>query len=382
MRYTEWNMRIAYFIGTLKKADGVALVLLDLVRQAKLNGHECVIVTGWAEEPTRYPIPVIEVPAIIFPLYREYRLPLPGMHGFARKLDAFKPDLIHLHSPDTIAWAAVKYGKRRGVPVMATHHTDFARYLAYYHIAFLSSFLWFLLRSIYNRTLLVTTPSPVTAADLETHGVRNVQVLPWGIDFKRFDPVFRSDAWRKDVLRPGTDTVVLCVCRLTWEKDLRTLAETYHILAGRRNDFTMVVAGDGPARTELETLMPGTRFFGRLASQELSTTYASADVFLFPSSTETFGSVTVEAMASGIVPVVADAVGSKSLVEDGLTGFRVEPKDAPAFAAQVEKLIADVPLRTRMRRDGLASAKKYRWETVFARLEAMYRDTVDRSRAH
>jgi glycosyltransferase involved in cell wall biosynthesis len=377
MRYTKENMRIAYFIGTLKKADGVGLVLLDLVRHAKMNGHECIIVTGWVEEPERFPVTVIEVPAVVFPLYREYQLPLPGIHGFAAKLDEWKPDIIHVHSPETLARAAAKYARQRRIPIIATHHTDFARYLTYYHIEFLTPFVWYLLRSIYNRMLLTTTPSPVTAADLEAHGVKNVHVLPWGIDFARFDTSFRSDAWRTDVLKPGTNTVVLCVCRLTWEKDLRTLAEAYHILMGRRNDLTMVVAGDGPARAELETLMPGARFFGRLDSHALSTTYASSDIFLFPSSTETFGSVTIEAMASGAVPVVADAVGSKSLVENGVTGFRVAPKDAVAFAARVEELIENHPLRTRMQRDGLSFVKRFKWETVFETLMKLYTDTID-----
>ncbi len=129
-------MKIAYFIGTLKKEDGAAKVLATLVREAQMQSIESLIITGYAEDAAFSPVPIIEIPAVVFPLYTEYRLPLPGMKGFEKKLDEFQPDIIHLHSPDTIAWAALKYAKRRNIPIVATYHTDFARYLSYYHISF------------------------------------------------------------------------------------------------------------------------------------------------------------------------------------------------------------------------------------------------------
>ena len=143
-------MKIAYFIGTLKKesGDGVARVLLTFAREAEKRGIKSVIVTGWAEDPSASPAPVIKVPSMVFPLYREYRLPLPGMGGFEKELNEFKPDIIHIHSHDAIAFAALKYAKKHGIPIFATHHTDFPRYLAYYHVPFLKPLVWFILRRL------------------------------------------------------------------------------------------------------------------------------------------------------------------------------------------------------------------------------------------
>jgi phosphatidylinositol alpha 1,6-mannosyltransferase len=365
-------MKIAYFIGTLKKEDGVTRVLLALIREAQKKEFGSVIVTGWAEDASISPAPVIQVPSIIFPLYKEYRLSLPGIRGFSRQLDEFQPDIIHLHSPDTIAWSALKYAKKRKVPIMATYHTDFGRYLAYYHLSFLRPAVWIALKRLYKQMRFVTTPSQVISDELIGHGIPNVQTIPWGVEFARFDISFRSPEWRQKILKDGQKTILLCVCRLTWEKDLRTLAQTYNLLKKNRSDFAMVIAGDGPAKKELQSLMPGAIFLGHLEGLEFSKVYASCDIFLFPSTTETFGNVTVEAMASGLVPVVADAGGSKTLVRDGENGFLARPKNSDDFCKKVSRLLDDQPLRGRMRNAGLDFVKNFTWEKVFDSLLKIY----------
>ena len=365
-------MKIAYFIGTLLKEDGVTRVLIKLAREAQLRGIQSLIITGYAEDVSISPVPVIEIPSVIFPLYKAYRLSLPGIKGFEKRLDEFKPDLIHLHSPDTIAWAALKYAKRRNIPIMATYHTDFARYLSYYHISFLKPFVWFILRKLYNQLKFVTTPSPVATQDLLSHGINNARTLPWGVDFTNFSPSFRSLQWRARILGGKEKNILLCVCRLTWEKDLDTLAKTYQLLKEKRDDFSMVVAGDGPARKKLETLMPGAIFLGYIEKQELSQVYASSDILLFPSSTETFGNVTVEAMASGLVPVVADAGGSKSLVQNGKNGFLAPPKNSHDFYLKVAALLDNPQLKKQMQDTATESVKKFSWSNVFEQLMQMY----------
>jgi glycosyltransferase involved in cell wall biosynthesis len=362
------TIRIAYFIGTLRKEDGVAQVLLALAREAKKKGFPCVIVTGWVEDMSVVPVPVITIPSVVFPLYRDYRLPLPGMRGFEKELDDFRPDIIHVHSPDTSAWAAIAYAKKTGIPVITTHHTDFARYLSYYHIGFAEPFLWFLLHEVYDRSDRVTTPSPATTNDLLEHGVKNVITIGWGVDTARFDPSFRSEEWRKSVLPSGAPFVILCVCRLTWEKDLKTLAATYTLLRQRsRNPFAMVIAGDGPARGEIEKMMPGAIFLGHIEKTDLSRVYASSDILLFPSSTETFGNVTAEAMVSGAVPVVANAGGSQSLVQDGKNGFLAAPRDAEDFYQKTSRLMDNPQLLDKIKKEALKLRDQVSWEHVFSR---------------
>ncbi len=374
-------MRVAYFIGSAKnEGDGVNRVLARLVREGEKRNVESVIVTGWVEEPGKtYHVPIFTIPSLIFPLYREYRFPLPWMKGFYKDLDAFKPDLIHIHSPDTGAWEALAYARKRGIPIMATHHTDFVRYLKYYHLSALAPFVWFLLRSLYNKLDLVTTPSPFTGDDLVRHGVHNVRILTWGADAAQFNPSFRSDAWRKKILKDGETHILFCACRLTWEKDLRTLAETYRMIREKRSDCAMVLAGDGPARKELERMMPGAIFLGRIEGREFSEAYASSDILLFPSSTETFGNVTIEAMASGLVPVVANEGGSKSLVEDGVTGFACAPRDPRSFFEKTEALLENESLRKNMRDAALCYAKDFTWDAVYGKMQAFYEELI---RAH
>jgi len=358
-------MKIAHFIGTLKKEDGVTRVILALVNEAQKKGIDSIIVTGFAEDESISPVPIIQIPAITFPLYKEYRIPLPGMRGFEKKLTEFKPDIIHVHSPDTSAWAAVKYAKKYKIPIIATYHTNFAKYLSYYHLSFLESFVWFLLKRLYRQNNLVTSPSEAITEELVSHDISNVYTVPWGVDLKRFSPSFRNEEWRNKILNGENKNILLCVCRLTWEKDLRTLAKVFNQLKEHKNEFSIVIVGDGPARKELELLMPLAIFLGYTEGLELSKVYASSDIFLFPSSTETFGNVTIEAMASGLVSVVADAGGSKSLIKNGENGFLAEANNVEDFYKKVVVLLNDKKIKENMKNVGLNIAKNYSWERVF-----------------
>jgi len=365
-------MKIAYFIGTLKKVDGVARVVTTLAREAGNAGVESVIVTGYVEDDTMSPVPTLKVPSVTFPLYREYKLPLPGMRGFEKELNDFKPDIIHIHSPDTIAFAAAKYAKKYNIPIFATHHTDFARYLSYYHIQLLEPLLWFILRKLYSKMRSITTPSDWTKKDLEEHGIENVITTPWGVDFESFNPSFRDNAWREKIIENQNKKIILSVSRLTWEKDLKTLAETYKLLGQKRQDFHMVIAGDGPARAELEKMMPEAAFLGYITKRELSTAYASSDILLFPSSTETFGQVTLEAMASGVAPVVADQGGSATIVTDGENGFIAKAKNPADFTEKVIRLLDDEKLLAGIQESGLKSSQSYSWPKVFEKMLEIY----------
>jgi glycosyltransferase involved in cell wall biosynthesis len=172
--------------------------------------------------------------------------------------------------------------------------------------------------------------------------------------------------------------IVLCVCRLYWLKDLHTLAETYNMLNSERDDFVMVIAGDGPARTELESLMPGALFLGHIEGDTLSRTYASADVFLFPSSTEVLDNVTFEAMASGVVPVVANIGEAPIRVGHEVRGLLGNVKDAQSFRDQVVRLLDDENFRMRLSYAGSAFAKEHSWGRVFERFLSLYKNLISK----
>jgi len=369
-------MKIAHFLGTLKNEDGVTRVISSLVKEAEKRKIESIIVTGWAEDDSKFPIPIIQIPSFIFPLYKEYKIPFPGVHGFEKRLDEFNPDIIHIHSPDTIAWAALKYAKKHNIPVVSTYHTDFNRYLPYYHLSSLKPLVWFLFKKLYKKMDLVTAPSEAVRSELINNGIKNVYTIPWGVDLDKFNPLFRSQEWRTKILGEKNENIILYVGRLTWEKDLITLAEIFKLLIDHKDNFKMLVVGDGPARQKLEILMPGAIFMGHLEGIELSRAYASSDIFLFPSYTETFGNVTLEAMASGITSIVANAGGSKYLIINNKNGFLVEPKDTKDFYKKITLLIKDKKLQEEMRNNNINLSKNYTWEKTFDSLLQKYSELL------
>jgi glycosyltransferase involved in cell wall biosynthesis len=196
------------------------------------------------------------------------------------------------------------------------------------------------------------------------------------VDTDSFNPRFRSRDWR---IRFGVDgrIVLLFVGRLVWEKDLRTLADAYRILKGGRNDLALVLVGDGPIRAELQIMMPDAIFLGYQSGVDLSTAYASSDAFVFPSTTETFGNVTIEAMASGIPPVCALAGGSAGIIDDGKTGLLTKPRDGFDLAAKIGQLADSLSMREKIGREAFAFAQQQSWERIFDRLLDSYDRVID-----
>jgi len=369
-------MKIAYFVGTLKKEDGVTRVLLSLVNEAKKRGVESIIVTGWAEDESISPVPVIQVPSLVFPLYKDYRLALPGINGFKKALDEFKPDIIHVHSPDTIAWAALKYAKKHKIPIVATYHTNFCRYLSYYHLSFLQPLVWDTLRRFYKQMNFITSPSQTVSQELVDLGLKNVYSIPWGVDSGIFNNSFRSLEWRNKILKEENKTILFYAGRLTWEKDFKTFIETYKSLKKVRDDFKMVIAGDGPIQKELKSLIPDAVFLGHIEGKELSEAYASSDILFFPSSTEVFANTTLEAISSGLIPILADVGGIKILIENKNIGLLCEPKNSDDFYTKTNTLLDNPQLQNEIRVNGANFIKNFTCEKVFDDIYKKYLEVI------
>ena len=231
------------------------------------------------------------------------------------------------------------------------------------------------MRDLYNRCARVYVPSSVIGAELESHGITRLEILPHGVDTETFSPAHRSDAWIH-ALGVGARQRILWVGRLVPEKDLATLIQVHGILTRRRSDWVMIVVGDGPSRKEMEAAMPGAIFTGHRSGQFLSAAYASSDLFLFPSPTETFGNVVLEAMASGSVPVCVREGGAQSSVRDGVTGLIANPRDPADIARCVEMLLDSAGRRSLMRAAALAYARGETWEQVFDRQFKSYGEVV------
>jgi len=371
-------MRIAYFNATLRTGqDGVTRVLYRLARAATERGHQVIgVATALPDDPAERPFPMVSVSSVPMPLHRAYRIALPGTATFTAALQRFAPDIIHLNSPCTLGFAAARWGREHGVPVVATYHTHFPAYPRYYNLRPVEELTWRLMRRIYNSISRTFVPSKAVMEELREHGVENTEYLSNGIDLDQFRPHFRSEGWREEQ-GIGNRPAILFVSRLVWEKDLRVLAEAYRLLRERWGEtFAMVVVGDGHARAELETMMPGARFLGHLRGEELARVYASCDLFAFPSTTETFGLVTVEAMASGLVPVAAAQGGALDIVQHQQSGLLVPPLDAGAMADALGTLLHNADARAAMAERAVRRAEAFGWDSILDRLFTAYDEVI------
>jgi glycosyltransferase involved in cell wall biosynthesis len=375
------RIRVANFAGTMRPGhDGVTRVLYRMIDALRDRPIDTMFVSPIVPEDSGGPARMYRVPSFAFPLYTDYRVAFPGRHHFAEHVDAFRPDVLHIHSPCSLGYAATTYGRHAGIPVVATYHTHFPSYGRYYKISALEDAAWGYFRHLYSRCDAVFVPSRPLIEELAKNGIRNTIHLPHGVDTDSFNPRFRSDEWRR---RHGFEgkTVLLFVGRLVWEKDLQTLIGAYGRIAASRPEAAFVIVGDGPIRRELEKAMPGALFLGQLSGDELSIAFASGDVFVFPSTTETFGNVVVEAMASGLPTICANAGGPAGIVRDGITGFLAAPRDAEDLSRHIEHYLEHPGMARLMGGEARRLAEGYSWPIVMDQLCDHYRSILEEYRS-
>jgi len=352
--------------------DGVALTLNRLVRYLLSQGVEVKVFAPTAGAPAfAHAGEVISVPSLPLPGRPEYRLAL-GMAGFVkRQLLDFQPDIIHIAVPDLLGHAALKLAHGNGIPAIATYHTRYETYLKHYwYLAPLEGLLKRILRRFYGQCREVYVPSQSTRDTLLADGlIDNFKPWPRGVDTERFAPRKRSAQWRAHHGIGENELVILHVSRLVREKRLDTLTAALN-----RLDFPhrVVIAGDGPDRAFAQIKLPHAIFTGFLTGEELATAYASSDIFVFPSDSESFGNVTLEAMASGLPCACADATGSRSLVVAGETGLLADASDAKGFADNISVMATDASLRRRMGEAARARALTFSWNETMAGMLGYY----------
>lgn len=365
------DRRIAVFAGAYDHiADGVALTVNHLVEHLEGRGVSVRVFAPTVDEPALDHagslIPVLSLP---LPGRSEYRLSLGLTPSVRSELEAFGPTLYQISTPDLLGLQALYRARSDGVPVAGTYHTHFASYLKYYHLSALEPVVWRYLRHFYRQCDHVYVATETMEEELRSQGIhRGVRLWQRGVDVERFTPSRSSPRWRRFHGIAEDDVVVAFVSRLVREKGIDTYAKVIERLERQSIPHRSLVVGDGPAREELQRRLPETIFTGFLDGKELARAYASSDVFLFPSETETFGKVTLEAMASGLPVVCADARGSRDLVEAGTTGLLCSPDDVAGFAESVRRLVSDPSLRRQMGDAAHRRAQEFSREKVLARL--------------
>lgn len=366
-------MRILYCTDTfLPEVNGVTTVLATMRDGLRRRGHEVFVAAPAYPRTTDDEDQVSRLPAMPCPGYPQVRLSWPWWRGLDRDFDRFEPDVVHLVTEGPLGSYGRSYGRRHNLPLVSSFHTDFPRYAERYlgRAAVGPTRAW--LARFHKAARMTQTPSEATRAELIAMGISQATVWGRGVDATGFHPSRRSDARRTTL---GTDgrALVLHVGRLAVEKDVDTLVSAMaqaHARLGDRAVF--VVAGDGPRGPDVRAALPFARHLGFLGRETLADLYADADLFVFPSPTETCGLVALEAMASALPVVGADAGGVRENLRHGFTGFLVPAGDAAGFADRIVQLVKDREQRRAMSEAARAFAVGRDWARELDELEGAY----------
>lgn len=376
---TDRKLRVALFSGNYNYVmDGPVRALNTLVAFLERNGHEVLVFAPTNKKPAfEHSGTLISVPSFALPGRRsEYRLGL-GLRGKARRaLDAFRPNLIHIAAPDYTGYRALQYARKHGIPAVASFHTRFDTYPRYYGMRWLEKYLTQYMRHFYNGCEHVYAPSRSMTEELQRDRIgRDIRLWTRGVDGKLFNPAKRDPDWRRSNGFGDDDVVVAFVGRLVLEKGIDIFVEAFKTARETAPRLKALVVGDGPERETFERLLPDGVFAGYLQGEDLARAYASSDMFFNPSVTETFGQVTLEAMASGLPCIGAAAAGSRSLIKNGDTGFVVEPV-TDSFAQKIAELGSDADMRRRMGEAARKRSEQFCWDAVLSELVSHYHEAV------
>lgn len=375
-------MRIAFFTESLPPlTDGVARTytrLAETLNQQKIDFRFFAPVLPREADPWRNRVK--KFPSVPFPLYDYYRISIPYAQGLQKALDHFKPDLLQVAAPTPLCLWAQDYAKRRAIPTVASYHTHFVDYFPYYGFGAFAGWGWNYMRWFYNRSHATYAPSPSTLAELGRRGFSNLRLWPRGIDTRKFSPSFRSQPLRRK-LKLGKKPLLLFVGRMVGEKDLADLARAALQLRQKGYAFRLAFAGDGPSREPLQKQFPDDHFFGFIQGKPLAELYASSDLFVFPSTTETFGNVVLEAFASGLPVVGVNQGGSSDLVLPGVNGLLGKPNDPSDFASQIQNLLDHPALVRRLKAGAIKTEGAYDWQVINGRLIQDYAQLISKTGA-
>ncbi|HKT13995.1 MAG TPA: glycosyltransferase family 1 protein [Allosphingosinicella sp.] len=373
------DLRVALFSGNYNYVrDGANQALNRLVGYLLRQGVKVRVYSPTVDNPA-FPATgdLVDIPAIPIPGRSEYRWPLALPARVRRDLKEFSPNVVHVSSPDVVGHRAVTWARRNKVAVAASVHTRFDTYLAYYHLQALEPLARGIMRRFYHRCEIVMAPAASTAEILRAQRMnRDVTIWARGIDRDQFNPERRDMAWRRSIGLADDDMAIAFLGRIVMEKGLDVFADAVHAFEPSGVKHRVVIIGDGPARPWFEEQLPQAIFTGQLTGSDLARAFASADVFLNPSVTETFGNVTLEAMACGLPVIAAESTGATNLVRNGVTGLLVDGTDVDEFAEALTTYGRDSELRRRHGQAGLEVAKTMDWDTINSAVIRAYKHAI------
>ena len=375
-------MRLAYVTETYPpELNGVSLTVERTVDHLRSRGHAVELIRPRQPGEERLDsAEELRTAGCAIPMYPELRFGLSRVAPLLRRFERTRPELVHLATPGPLAWAALAAARALGLPTTSEFRTNFHQYSRYYGLGFLAGPALSLLRRFHNLADRTFVPTQATRRELAEFGFHHMAIVGRGVDAERFAPAKRSDSLRQ-AWGAGEGPVLLTVGRLAAEKNVGLALRAFERARELRPSTRMIVVGDGPARSRLEAAHPSARFVGVQRGEALAAHYASADVFLFPSLSDTFGNVVLEALASGLPVVSFDVAAAAEHVGDGRSGRLVVPGDEAAFIRETVALAGDHASLAPMRQEALAAAARAAWPQVLAGFEAHLEATLHESQA-
>ncbi len=382
-------MRIAIITENfLPKLDGVTRTLARLLEHLQSNGHQALLLGPESGMEHYAGAEVVGTAGLPLPFYPELKFnffrPL-----FLRRLSEFQPDIVHLVDPVILGATGLGAARLLNIPCISSYHTNLAAYCEHFGFPLLTQPMWLYNRLIHSQCAQTFCPSPSTAQMLQGQGFEHLRIWPRGVDTTLFNPQRRSEALRQQWLEQGHSTqtsqkaVILYVGRVSWEKNLRLLVQAYRGMDHAR--CHLVIVGDGPASAEMQQELAGcpVTFTGYQSGEALATAYASADIFAFPSVTETFGQVVLEAMASALPVVGLQAEGVCDLVEHEQTGLLLMTQGldgeeiSKRYQAALERLLWASEERKQLGQQAFEAAKLRSWHEAMECLVRGYREVAE-----
>ena len=356
--------------------NGVAMTLGHVAEGLAVRGHGVTVHRPRQRNETKAVLtqlaaPFAEVchPSLPIPGYTFLRFGLPVRGRLIKAWRANRPDLVHIATEGPLGYAALLAAGKLGIPVSSTSHTNFHHYSAHYGFSWLERPVLGYLRHFHNRTRITLSPSPDLNAELTRDGFNDVHLLSRGVNTRVFNPAHRSNDLRISWGASPEDLVVIHVSRLAAEKNYALLFRCYEEIRQQNPRARFVVVSDGPLRRKLEQRYPWAHFTGFLSREDLAQHYASADLFLYPSLTETFGNVVLEGMASGLPLLAFDYAAAARYMKDGENGRLVPFGEAEPFVSVATELASNAAEQARYRTAARATAETIPWDAVIDGLE-------------
>ncbi|WP_416827767.1 glycosyltransferase family 4 protein [Ectobacillus polymachus] len=371
-------MKIAIFTDTFTpQVNGVAKTLDRFTKYLERQGIEYYVFAPQNTTEENVMINVKKIKSIPLAIYPECRIAIPNPGYLKKELLEFQPDIIHVATPFNMGLFGMYYAKKLNIPLVGSYHTDFDAYLQYYKMEFLSTMLWNYLRWFHSSLQKTFVPSYETLKQLKKKGFRDLHIWSRGVDCHLFHPNYPQQSIR-ETYHITAPYILSYVGRIAPEKDIDTLRKIIKDVNKKRDkQVHWLIVGDGPLAPELkEEFKDNITFTGYLKGDQLAQVYASSDVMVFPSPTETFGNVVLESLACGTPVVGANAGGVKNIISPNKTGFLCTPKEVDEFLVSILSLLDDESKRKNMSIAAREYALTQSWDSIFENLLGHYEDTI------